>query len=192
MVTGSDLASNAVPLAQIYAGKFNILPPPNSPWAALNGDFGLEMVGYMSRIADLPEGRGFPFRYYVHDPWWLNSPWLDRYGRRTARYLSAAFHRPDQRPRASRDTRVGRLPDDRRLVRPHAGQVPQRSHSAYSCGLGGRSRSARAAGLDLSARRVPGHDVRLAGTAGGAVLWRLVHAGGGKQYAAAVYRRVVE
>lgn len=25
--------------------------------------------------------KGFPFRYYVHDPWWLNSPWLDRYGR---------------------------------------------------------------------------------------------------------------
>ena len=78
---GIDLASNAVPLGDIYRGGFNIEPPPNSPWAALNGDFGLELAGYMTRIAELPPGRGFPFRYYVHDPWWLNSPWLDRYGR---------------------------------------------------------------------------------------------------------------
>jgi hypothetical protein len=78
---GIDLASNAVPLRAIYTGGFNIEPPPNSPWAALNGDFGLELAGYMTRIAELPAGKGFPFRYYVHDPWWLNSPWLDRYGR---------------------------------------------------------------------------------------------------------------
>ena len=81
LLTGSDLASNATPLKDIYAGGFNMMPPPNSPWAALNGDFGLELVGYMSRIAELPPGKGFPFRYYTHDPWWLNSPWLDRYGR---------------------------------------------------------------------------------------------------------------
>ena len=55
-------------------------PPPNSPWAALDGDFGLELVGYMSKIAEIPGDR-YPFRYYTHDPWWLNSPWLDRYGR---------------------------------------------------------------------------------------------------------------
>jgi hypothetical protein len=77
---GSDLARDAVDLKNIYKGKFNMLPPPNSPWAALDGDFGLELVGYMSRMADLPDNR-FPFRYYIHDPWWLNSPWLDRYGR---------------------------------------------------------------------------------------------------------------
>jgi len=77
---GSDLARDAVDLKNIYKGKFNMLPPPNSPWAALDGDFGLEMVGYMSRMAELPDNR-FPFRYYTHDPWWLNSPWLDRYGR---------------------------------------------------------------------------------------------------------------
>ena len=78
--TGIDLASNAVPLRDIYGGRFNLAPPPNSPWAALNGDFGLELVGYMTRVAELPPGKGFPFRYYLHDPWWLNSPWLDRYG----------------------------------------------------------------------------------------------------------------
>ncbi|GHB74916.1 hypothetical protein [Persicitalea jodogahamensis] len=77
---GADLARDAVNLKQIYEGGYNMLPPPNSPWAALDGDFGLEMVGYMSRMAELPDNR-FLFRYYTHDPWWLNSPWLDRYGR---------------------------------------------------------------------------------------------------------------
>lgn len=78
--TGMDLASDGVPLRAIYRGGFDMLPPPNSPWAALDGDFGLELVGYMSKIAELPE-EDYPFRYYTHDPWWLNSPWLDRYGR---------------------------------------------------------------------------------------------------------------
>jgi hypothetical protein len=77
--TGSDLARDGVDLRAIYKGKYNLLPPPNSPWAALDGDFGLEMVGYMSRMAELPDER-FIFRYYTHDPWWINSPWLDRYG----------------------------------------------------------------------------------------------------------------
>lgn len=77
---GADLARDAVDLRNIYNGNFNMLPPPNSPWAALDGDFGLEMAGYMSRMSELPDNR-FPFRYYTHDPWWLNSPWLDRYGR---------------------------------------------------------------------------------------------------------------
>ncbi|GAA4442225.1 hypothetical protein GCM10023091_28620 [Ravibacter arvi] len=77
---GTDLARDAVNLKNIYEGKFNMLPPPNSPWAALDGDFGLEMIGYMSRMAELPDNR-YLFRYYTHDPWWLNSPWLDRYGR---------------------------------------------------------------------------------------------------------------
>ena len=34
----------------------------------------------MSRISELPDDR-YLFRYYTHDPWWANSPWLDRYGR---------------------------------------------------------------------------------------------------------------
>lgn len=78
--TGMDLASDGVPLRSIYRGEFRMAPPPNSPWAALDGDFGLELVGYMSKIAEIPRDR-YPFRYYTHDPWWLNSPWLDRYGR---------------------------------------------------------------------------------------------------------------
>ncbi|NSW57305.1 MAG: hypothetical protein HPY44_14920 [Armatimonadetes bacterium] len=78
--TGMDLASDAVPLRDIYEGGYGMEPPPNSPWAALNHDFGLELVGWMSHIAEIP-GETFPFRFYTHDPWWLNSPWLDRYGR---------------------------------------------------------------------------------------------------------------
>src|SRR5690606_8031450 len=80
--TGADLATDAVPLREILEGDFGIRQaPPNSPWAAINGDFGVEMVGYMGRIVEPPAGTPLPFRYYVHDPWWLNSPWLDRYGR---------------------------------------------------------------------------------------------------------------
>ncbi|MDR1370663.1 MAG: hypothetical protein LBJ72_11165 [Dysgonamonadaceae bacterium] len=77
---GADLAKDGVDIRTIYNGGFNLLPPPNSPWAALDGDFGLEMAGYMSRIAELPDER-YLFRFYTHDPWWANSPWLDRYGR---------------------------------------------------------------------------------------------------------------
>lgn len=77
---GADLAKDGVDLKSIYNGGFNILPPPNSPWAALDGNFGLELAGYMSRISELPDDR-YLFRYYTHDPWWANSPWLDRYGR---------------------------------------------------------------------------------------------------------------
>lgn len=77
--TGTDLARDGVDLRAIYKGGFNMLPPCNSPWAALDGDFGMELVGYMSRISELPDYR-YLFRYYVHDPWWVNSPWFDRYG----------------------------------------------------------------------------------------------------------------
>lgn len=79
--TAMDLASDASPLRDIYQGGFNLIAPVNSPWAALNGDYGLEITGWLSHIASLPDGDVVPFRYYIHDPWWLNSPWLDRYGR---------------------------------------------------------------------------------------------------------------
>ena len=75
---GMDYASDGVPLSDIYDAKLNFLPPPNSPWAALNDDFGLELMGHMTRICNLPEN-DFMFRYYIHDPWWINSPWYDRY-----------------------------------------------------------------------------------------------------------------
>jgi hypothetical protein len=79
---GVDWATDAVPVKDLYQGRFNFACPPNSPWAAIDGDFGLELVGYLSRIARLPSDQPhFPFRFYTLDPWWLNSPWLDRYGR---------------------------------------------------------------------------------------------------------------
>lgn len=82
--TGIDLSTDAVALKDIYQGKFNMVAPPNSPWAAMDGDFGLELAAYMSHIAMLPaDHEHFPFRFYVHDPWWLNSPWLDRYARQS-------------------------------------------------------------------------------------------------------------
>ena len=79
---GIDIASDATPYDWLNKAKLNFAPPPNSPWAALNGNFGMELAGYMSHIAELPDDQcDFPFRFYTHDPWWLSSPWLDRYQR---------------------------------------------------------------------------------------------------------------
>lgn len=75
---GMDYASDGVPLYDIYNAGFNITPPPNSPWAALNDDFGIEILGQLTRNCELP-GRDYMFRYYLHDSWWMNSPWYDRY-----------------------------------------------------------------------------------------------------------------
>ena len=78
--TGIDLASDCVPLVDIYEGGYLRAPAPNYPSGALNYDFGLEMVGYMTRIALLP-GDEIPFRYYPNDPWFWQNPWWDLYGR---------------------------------------------------------------------------------------------------------------
>lgn len=93
---GIDYATDGVPLQMIYDADLNITPPPNSPWAALNHNFGLELMGHMTRVANLP-GDGFMFRYYIHDPWWVNSPWYDRYeGCPHDIYLPMAIARIDQ------------------------------------------------------------------------------------------------
>ena len=75
---GIDYAGDGVPLYDIYNADLDITAPPNSPWAAINDNYGLEMMGHMTRICELPSKR-FPFRYYIHDPWWINPPWYDRY-----------------------------------------------------------------------------------------------------------------
>lgn len=94
--TATDLASDATPLRELYAGGFNFEPPPNSPWASINGDFGIELAGYQGRIAELPPGKNFSFRFYLHDPWWLNSPWIDRYeGQPHDIYMPLAISRVD-------------------------------------------------------------------------------------------------
>lgn len=92
---GIDFATEGVPLKTIYENT-EILPPPNSPWAALNFDFGLELMGHLSRISGVPK-RDFMFRYYIHDPWWMNSPWYDRYeGQPHDIYLPMSMSRIDQ------------------------------------------------------------------------------------------------
>jgi hypothetical protein len=121
LTVGADLSASASPVRDIYRDGLGVVAPPNSPWAALDGDFGLEIVGYLSRIAELPPGDVFPFRFYTHDPWWLNSPWLDRYGREPHDiYLPLAIARVNGNAQITRpaylefltiDNSYGRMPE---------------------------------------------------------------------------------
>ena len=77
--TGMDITAHGCPIDMIYQQE-GLVAPPNSPWSCMNYRFGLMLAGFMSHVAALPE-KGFMFRYYIHDPWWLNSPWFDRYDR---------------------------------------------------------------------------------------------------------------
>ncbi len=114
---GMDIAAHGSPIDDIY--KNNIIAPPNSPWAALNYRFGLELAGFMSHIAELPAA-GYMFRYYTHDPWWHNSPWFDRYDSTPHDiYLPLALARLDENGRVTKpmgvnflsaDDTYGRLP----------------------------------------------------------------------------------
>ena len=115
MSMGIDLATDGVPVRDIYRGGFNILPPPNSPWAALNFDFGLELMGHMSRIAELPADE-YLLRYYIHDPWWMNSPWYDRYnGKPHDIYLPYALSRIDSEGKTMPPTHLNLLTIDNSL-----------------------------------------------------------------------------
>lgn len=93
---GIDYVKDAVGLYKIYNAGLNIVPPPNSPWAALNENYGLELMGHMTRNCELP-GKSYMFRYYLHDCWWVNSPWYDRYGGTPQDiYLPMAISRIDE------------------------------------------------------------------------------------------------
>lgn len=115
---GMDIAAHGCPIDDIY--KQNIVGPPNSPWAPLDLRFGLELAGFMSHIAELPE-LGFNLRYYIHDPWWINSPWFDRYDRSPHDiYLPLSIGRLDENCEVTKpfglaflsaDDSFGRLPD---------------------------------------------------------------------------------
>ncbi|MBQ7721441.1 MAG: hypothetical protein IJT64_00880 [Kiritimatiellae bacterium] len=117
---GVEMASDAAPLAELYRDG-RIEPPVNSPWAALNFDTGLELAAWMSHVAELPAGRGFPFRFYIHDPWFLNSPWLDRYGREPWDLFAplsvcrlgsdGSVQTPDSVALLSVDDTLGRMPE---------------------------------------------------------------------------------
>ena len=112
MSVGIDSATDGVPLSTIYETVENILPPPNSPWAALNNDFGLELMGYMSRMAEVPNDE-YLFRYYIHDPWWVNSPWYDRYnGQPHDIYLPLAISRIDENGNVKNPTHMNLLTVD--------------------------------------------------------------------------------
>ena len=115
MSMGIDLATDGVPLKTIYNSVDGILPPPNSPWAALNGNFGLELMGYMSRISYVPN-KDFLIRYYIHDPWWMNSPWYDRYnGLPHDIYLPFAISRIDENGQVDSPTNLNLLTIDNSL-----------------------------------------------------------------------------
>lgn len=117
---GIDYASDGIPLYDIYNAELDITAPPNSPWAALNDNYGLEIMGHMTRICELPSER-FPFRYYIHDPWWVNSPWYDRYdGSPCDIYLPMAISRINEKGEVetansfnilSIDNSYGNMPD---------------------------------------------------------------------------------
>ena len=112
MSLGIDMATDGVPLSEIYKSVDKILPPPNSPWAALDGNFGLELMGYMSRIAEVPNDE-YLFRFYVHDPWWVNSPWYDRYGGQPHDiYMPLAITRIDEKGEIKNPTNMNFLTVD--------------------------------------------------------------------------------
>ncbi len=76
---GIDYSTDGFSAADIISEDYGvIMPPPNSPWAALDKNFGLEIMGHLTRISKKCRN-GYMFRYYIHDPWWANSPWYDRY-----------------------------------------------------------------------------------------------------------------
>ncbi|MBQ0105965.1 MAG: hypothetical protein KBT47_08035, partial [Armatimonadetes bacterium] len=74
---GTEIATDAAPLSEIYENNWADAPV-NSPWAALNYNVGLEISAWMSHIAKLPNDT-LRYRFYINDPWFMNSPWLDRY-----------------------------------------------------------------------------------------------------------------
>ncbi len=79
---GIDIGADSVPALDVYEGGYISSPPPNSPWGPLNEDFGIELSGYMSRMAMLPTGAtGYRFRFYANDPWFWQQPWWDFYHR---------------------------------------------------------------------------------------------------------------
>ena len=73
---GMDIAKDGVDFGWLYETGYIRLPPPISPWGALNFDLGLEIAGYLSRAVKSPHGE-YLFRYYPNDPWFWQNPWTD-------------------------------------------------------------------------------------------------------------------
>lgn len=122
--TGIDLGGDGVPTREIYAAGGFRNPPPNSPWGPLNEDFGIEMSGYLSRIAEVPTD-GFLFRFYVNDPWFWQNPWWDFYNREPFDiYLPLSVSRLDDqgRVRTASDVQFLSIDTERGGLDPRAGR----------------------------------------------------------------------
>ena len=78
---GMNLVNHATPYLGMYDPAIAVPPPPNTPWPALTRNHGIALAGYMTQIAAAPGDR-LPMRFYVSDPWFCNSPWLDRWNRK--------------------------------------------------------------------------------------------------------------
>ena len=120
LTAGMDISAHGCPIDDIYRVR-TLVAPPNSPWAAIDYRFGLELAGFMSRMAHLPE-KGYLFRYYTHDPWWHNSPWFDRYDRTPHDiYLPLTVARLDENGRVTPPEGINFLSAD-----DSYGQLPRR------------------------------------------------------------------
>ena len=90
---GMNLVNHATPYLGMFSKAIGIAPPPNTPWPALTDNHGIALAGYMSQIASAP-GDTLPMRFYTTDPWFCNSPWLDRWNRKPHDiYLSGSVSR---------------------------------------------------------------------------------------------------
>lgn len=90
---GLNLVNHATPYLGMFSNEIGVAPPPNTPWPALTFNHGIALAGYMSQIAAAP-GDTLPMRFYTADPWFCNSPWLDRWNRRPHDiYLTGAVSR---------------------------------------------------------------------------------------------------
>ena len=73
---GIDLSGKSVSMKDIYATGLLRRSPVNPPTVFFTNSVGLEMTSYLSRISAFPGP--FGFRYYISDPWFWQTPWLDR------------------------------------------------------------------------------------------------------------------
>jgi hypothetical protein len=139
---GMDVAADGVPALELYERGYFTASPPNSPWGPLNENYGLELTGYLSRIATAASDR-FPLRIYVNDPWFWQNPWRDLYGREPFDvYLPASVSRVDGdgRIRTATDIQILAADDERgRLDEASAREVTAhllraRSHAPDAAG----------------------------------------------------------
>ena len=78
---GMNLVNHASAFRALYDGnRFGIIPPPNTPWPALNRNHGLAIAGFLTQNAPFPD-KCLPLRFYATDQWFCNNPWVDRWDR---------------------------------------------------------------------------------------------------------------